>query len=942
MPAPSASRRLWLEPLFLWVLAGFVGWSYCVNAQTSGPLTHRVPAGYYGFLTDAFVSGQVHLKIIPDPKLLRLADPYAGPQGTSRPHDMSFYRGKFYLYYGVTPALVLFVPWHVLTGDHLSEYAVSTVFCYAGFLLSVFWLHGVRRRLFPEVASFWFLFCVTILGFGSPLYFSSVNPTFYPVPISAAFFCLTVAGVLIDRSLRATTASAAVLLLACASLSLGLCVGARPNYALGLPLLLLPALWLWKFPSPPHCRQKSRLLLAATIVVPAALVGVGLALYNYFRFGSPTEFGIQYSLASASVREIKLTGFGYYPKNLRLYLLHSADFIRYFPFVFSGGRPFGLLPHFTLACSAILLPLTWLSPRLRRDRAWFVGSLFWLGSGTANLAFLCFFFGGEYRYLVDFAPSALLVACALLLAAVQASGAWTPVARRTIQALTFGVGTWTLLNGVFLTFADRAPSPFLTTFERAANRLVYALEQLGGGAAHGPIELKLRFPADRIGQREPLLTTGALVRTGDIVYVYYTDRQHVQFGFFHLGAGGPLCEPIAIDYTREHILNLDLGSLYPPREHPLFRTWTNLQVAKLRRRLALTLDGVIVLQATVDVYRSTPDGIQIGANSVAADVSTPHFTGKLLSTRRLGVVPPETPTVGPTGPVCLTLRLPPSRGGTPLPLVSTGQSGAGDLLSLQILEDGRLRFTHDSWGGENFTSLPFTVGPGATHRVTVEMGSLYPADDARVPAALRRRLAVWLDDQPVMDVERPFNPAQPDTVEFGFNAIGGGGVSGMFTGTLLRIERVPTRAAAASADPEVWGPLACDVRFPTDALGRAEPLLCTGVFGAADIVFVEYLDNRHVRFGHDHWGTGVVYSDPIEIDYTRVHALTLKLGSLYPPGTPNRPLEILLDGRSVLSVPRPAHPSRPAQVTLGRNDVGASTCQRIFSGEFIAPHRLPY
>jgi hypothetical protein len=942
MPAPSASRRLWLGPLLIWVMMGFVGWSYYVNALTNGPLTHREPAGYYGFLTDAFVSGQVHLKIIPDPKLLRLADPYGGPQGASRPHDMSFYRGKFYLYYGATPALVLMVPWHVLTGGHLSEYTVTMTFCYAGFVLSVYWLYGLRRRLFPEVTSFWFLFCVTILGFGSPLYFSSVNPTFYPVPISAAFFCLTVAGVLIGRSLRTTTATAAVVLLACASLSLALCVGARPNYVLCLPLLLIPALWLWKFPSGPQLRQKSVLLIAAAMIVPAALVGLGLAFYNYFRFGSPTEFGIQYSLASASVREIKLTGFEYYPKNLRLYLLHAADFIRYFPFVFSGGRPFGLLPHFTLACAAILLPLTWFSPRLRRDRVWFVGNLFWLGSGVANLAFLCFFFGGEYRYLVDFAPSALLVACALLLAAVQASGTRTPALRRTIQALMIGVGTWTLINGVLLTFADRPPSPFLTTFERASNRLVYALEQLGGGAAHGPIELKLRFPTDRIGLREPLLTTGALVHTGDIIYVYYTDRQHMQFGFFHLGAGGPLSEPVAIDYTREHTLKLELGSLYPPREHPLFRTWTTPQVDKLRRRLALTLDGAIVLQASVDVYRSTPDGIQIGANSVAPDVCASLFSGKLLSTRRLGVFPPKAPNAGPTGPVRLTLRFPPIRGGTPLPLVSTGEPGAGDLLSLQILEDGRVRFTHDSWGGENFTSPPFTVGPGATHRVTVEMGSLYPADDARIPAALRRRLAVWLDDQPVMDVERPFNSAKSDSVEFGFNAIGGSGVSGMFTGTLLRIERVPTRAAATSTAAEVWGPLACDVRFPTDALGRAEPLLCTGVFGAADIVFVEYLDNRHVRFGHDHWGTGVVYSGPIVIDYTRVHALTIKLGSLYPPDTPNNQLQILLDGRSVLSIPRPAHLSRPAQVTLGRNDVGASTCQRIFSGEFMAPHRLPY
>jgi len=75
-----------------------IGWSYLYDAYLQGPLVTKQPPGYYGLLAEALVAGQVHLKLIPDPKLLRLADPYAGPQGVDRPHDMSFYRGKFYIY----------------------------------------------------------------------------------------------------------------------------------------------------------------------------------------------------------------------------------------------------------------------------------------------------------------------------------------------------------------------------------------------------------------------------------------------------------------------------------------------------------------------------------------------------------------------------------------------------------------------------------------------------------------------------------------------------------------------------------------------------------------------------------------------------------------------------------------------------------------------------
>jgi hypothetical protein len=54
------------------------------------------------------------------------------------------------------------------------------------------------------------------------------------------------AGLLVDRSARATNPSSATIWIAAASLALGLADGARPNYVLGLPLLLLPAFRLWK------------------------------------------------------------------------------------------------------------------------------------------------------------------------------------------------------------------------------------------------------------------------------------------------------------------------------------------------------------------------------------------------------------------------------------------------------------------------------------------------------------------------------------------------------------------------------------------------------------------------------------------------------------------------------------------------------------------------
>ena len=118
--------RFSISTVLVGLLLIAIGLNYLADARRhGGSLTSVTPPGYYGLLTEALTAGQVNLRIIPDPEFLRLADPYAGPQGTNRPHDMTFYRGKFYLYYGITPALILMVPWRLTTGTYLTEVAAS-------------------------------------------------------------------------------------------------------------------------------------------------------------------------------------------------------------------------------------------------------------------------------------------------------------------------------------------------------------------------------------------------------------------------------------------------------------------------------------------------------------------------------------------------------------------------------------------------------------------------------------------------------------------------------------------------------------------------------------------------------------------------------------------------------------------------------------------------
>ena len=125
---------------------------------------------YYNLLVQGFQAGELCLKKEVPPGLTRLADPY-DPSGNAvygdppyRMHDLSYYKGRLYLYFGVTPALILFWPFVALTGHYLFHRQAVAIFCSIGFLASVGLLRAIGRRYFAEVSVVVLGACVLALG----------------------------------------------------------------------------------------------------------------------------------------------------------------------------------------------------------------------------------------------------------------------------------------------------------------------------------------------------------------------------------------------------------------------------------------------------------------------------------------------------------------------------------------------------------------------------------------------------------------------------------------------------------------------------------------------------------------------------------------------------------------------------------------------------------
>ncbi len=398
------------------LIIGFFAWS--AKSGLTELLSSQRAGSYYNLLVQGFRAGQLNLKQEVPPGLAQLANPYDMEAG--RPYrlilgspvfDMSYYKGQLYLYFGVTPALVLFWPYALLTGHYLLHKEAVVIFCSVGFLTGVWLLCALWRRYFAEV-SFGVVVAGTLalgLGTGIPVLLEECD--FYEVAVSCGYALTMVSLVGIWKAMHEPERGC--WWLAGASMAYGLAVGARPNMLFGGVILLVPVVAMWR-----ERRRVWPMLMAA--VVPMAVIGLGLMLYNYLRFGNPLEFGMRYALPSDphwqpfSLRYIWF--------NFRLYFLEAARWSGRYPFIreiavspLPAGNwmveaHFGVLSNIPVLWLALAAPLAW---RGRTAEAGFtlrhfvaaVALLFGICALT-----LCLFFAVTLRYEMDFLPTLGLLA----------------------------------------------------------------------------------------------------------------------------------------------------------------------------------------------------------------------------------------------------------------------------------------------------------------------------------------------------------------------------------------------------------------------------------------------------------------------------------------------------------------------------------------------------
>ena len=317
-------RITWLTALSALAVVVIYVFFISVGTWTKWPTT----TDFYAQLAKAFDHGQVSLLTKPDPSILALQNPYQYDElrkKTTYLWDVSLFNGKYYIYWGPAPAIImaivgLFHP--IKAGD---QYVVFASAC-GLFFVNILLLFGLWKRFFSDLPMWAFEIIVVFVGLVSPLLWSLNDPEIYEASILFGQFLLITGFYFAFISFDQPESSTWKLTLA------GICwaVAIASRITLILPIAFWIALFtIFTIKANKRDVWKSLLMMILPILISLAAMG----WYNWARFDSLLEFGLHYQLTLTDLRKTQLFSLTYLPSNLYGYIFYGFDLQNMFPFL---------------------------------------------------------------------------------------------------------------------------------------------------------------------------------------------------------------------------------------------------------------------------------------------------------------------------------------------------------------------------------------------------------------------------------------------------------------------------------------------------------------------------------------------------------------------------------------------------------------------------------
>jgi hypothetical protein len=280
--------------------------------------------------------------------------------------------------------------------------------------------------------------------------------------------------------------------------------------------------------------------------------------------------------------------------------------------------------------------------------------------------------------------------------------------------------------------------------------------------------MRVTFPVGRVGVAEPLLSGTAAGET-HAFYVTYLSDVRLRFTSWSSDGTPPEISEVTIDPASSHSFEFFAG-----------RPGSGIHSFDMR----CTFDGNPLFGGASDLrpFRFPPM-ITSGINAANVPGVLERFTGPAMEVETPGSTP-ALAVPARSGPIHMIVSLPPDRMGRSEPLLTTGRTGAGDLIYVSYVDADHIRIALDHWGGSGAKSGLIPIDYKAPHEIWISTPALSGgAKNSTVP------VTVMIDGTVALSSPLATYPSTPAEVTVAENNIGGSSEDASFSGTVQFVER---------------------------------------------------------------------------------------------------------------------------------------------------------
>ena len=252
----------------------------------------------YDRMGDALLQGHLYIdngNI--DPILEGMENPYDTDArkrlGVKFHWDEAYYNHHYYMYFGVVPTIILFIPYKLLTGNVLMSYQATQIFASLTIIGLFYLFYLLCNSIFLQFPFSLYLLFSSAFSILSVSY-SIASPTLYCTAIISGV-CMMIWSIVcfLKGAWLEKDKTKSNLYLFIGALSGALAFGCRPPVALANITVIAV---ICNIVQDDLSDWKDKIEKIVLIFAPYLVVGVLLMLYNYARFDNVFEFGQSYQL----------------------------------------------------------------------------------------------------------------------------------------------------------------------------------------------------------------------------------------------------------------------------------------------------------------------------------------------------------------------------------------------------------------------------------------------------------------------------------------------------------------------------------------------------------------------------------------------------------------------------------------------------------------------